>query len=155
MKVSIDEIIIKERVRTEIGDLKPLMDSLQNYGQLNPVTLSRENELIAGHRRTLAARELGWTFIEASVVDAATDADKLQLELEENVYRKDFSPDELLVGYQRLARLRRPSLPRRIGRVFSSFFRFLFPWHRKQNRKNQEPIVEARARENDPGNFGV
>ncbi len=153
MKVPISDIIIKERVRTDLGDIKPLMESLQKHGQLNPVTLSRENELIAGHRRTLAARELGWKYIEASVVDASTEVEKLQLELEENVYRKDFSPDEVLAGYQRLARLRNPSVTRRIGRALSSLFRFVFPWRRKKNR--QSPVAEAPDVGNDGTHFGV
>jgi ParB family chromosome partitioning protein len=130
MKVLIQDIIINDRVRTDIGDLKPLMESLRDHGQLNPVTLSRENELIAGHRRTLAARELGWKYIEASIVDKSTEADKLQLELEENVHRKDFSPEELLAGYRRLDRLLHPPLATRIGRAIGGFFRRLFPWGR-------------------------
>jgi len=133
MKVSVQDIVIKDRVRTEIGDLKPLMESLQNHGQLNPVTLSRENELIAGHRRTLAARELGWKYIEAHIVDKTTEAEKLQIELEENVHRKDFSPEELLAGYRRLDKLLRPSITRRLGRAIGNFFKCLFPWGRKRN----------------------
>lgn len=132
MKVPVQDIVIKERIRTDIGDLKPLMESLQNHGQLNPVTLTRENELIAGHRRTLAARELGWKYIEAHIVDSHSEAEKLQLELEENVHRKDFSPEELLAGYRRLEKLLRPSISTRIGRAIGGFFRLIFPWGRKR-----------------------
>lgn len=134
MRVAIQDIIIKDRVRTDLGDLKPLMESLQNHGQLNPITLTRENELIAGHRRTLAARELGWQTIEANVVEKSSEADKLQLELEENVHRKDFSPEELLAGYRRLEKLLRPRMTTRIGRAISSFFRALLPWGRKKKK---------------------
>lgn len=139
MKVSVQDIIIKDRVRTDIGDLKPLMESLQNHGQLNPVTLTRENELIAGHRRTLAARELGWKYIEAHIVESSTEVEKLQLELEENVHRKDFSPEELLAGYRRLDRLLRPSIGRRFGRVIGGFFRAIFPWGRKRKAAKDKP----------------
>ncbi len=132
MNVLIEDVVIKDRVRTDIGDLKPLMDSLRDHGQLNAITLSRENELIAGHRRTLAARELGWKYIEAHIVDKSTEVEKLQLELEENVHRKDFSPEELLAGYRRLDKLLHPPLTRRIGSAIGSFFRRMFPWGRKK-----------------------
>jgi ParB family chromosome partitioning protein len=141
MQVLLDDIIIKDRVRREIGDLKPLMESMRLHGQLNPVTLSRENELIAGHRRTLAARELGWKFIEAHIVDRATEIEKLQLELEENVHRKDFSPEELLAGFKRLDKLMHPSLSRRIGTAVRSFFGRLF---RKRKRYHASDNQDAR-----------
>ncbi len=141
MKVPVQDIIIKDRVRTDIGDLKPLMESLQNHGQLNPVTLTRENELIAGHRRTLAARELGWKYIEATIVDKSSAVEKLQLELEENVHRKDFSPEELLAGNRRLDKLLRPSIGRRLGRAIGGFFRKLYPWGRK--RKTKAVVAEG------------
>ncbi len=145
MKVPVQDIIIKDRVRTDIGDLKPLMESLQNHGQLNPVTLTRENELIAGHRRTLAARELGWKYIEAHVVDSSSEAEKLQLELEENVHRKDFSPEELLAGYRRLDQLLRPSIGRRIGRAIGGFFRAICPWGRKRKAAMAEKTDSNKA----------
>lgn len=142
MQVPIEEILIKERVRTDIGNLKPLMESMRLHGQLNPVTISRENELIAGHRRTLAARELGWKFIDAHVVDRPSEVEKLQMELEENVHRKDFSPEELLAGYRRLDKLLHPSLSQRISTAVRSFFGRLF---RRKPRKTlaAEPPTKA------------
>jgi len=137
MKISISEIIIKDRVRQEIGDLSSLMKSMQDHGQLNPVTITRNNELIAGHRRTLSAQELGWTYIDATIVDSSTEAEKLQLELEENVHRKDFSPEELLDGYRRLDKLLRPSATRRIANFFGNIFGKLF--RRKKRKKTQIP----------------
>lgn len=176
MKVPIQDIIIKDRVRTDIGDLKPLIESLRDHGQLNPVTLSRENELIAGHRRTLAARELGWKYIEAMIVDKSSEAEKLQLELEENVHRKDFSPEELLAGYRRLDRLLHPPLATRIGQAIGGFFRRIFPWGQRKPKTTaaasegtspaagSAPVAKgttAAARipftvpENDNANYGV
>lgn len=146
MQVMIDDIIIKDRVRREIGDLKPLMESMRLHGQLNPVTLSRENELIAGHRRTLAAKELGWKFIEVHIVDRATEKEKLQLELEENVHRKDFSPEELLAGYRRLDKLTHPSFSRRIGSALRNFFGKIF---RRRKRDNLPATVTPASQENE------
>ncbi len=144
MQVAMEDILVRERVRQDMGDIKPLMTSMQEHGQLNPITLSREHELIAGHRRVLAARELGWKSIEAYVVDRASEVDKLQLELEENVHRKDFSPEELLAGYRRLEKLQHPSLPRRIKMVVQQFFSRLF---RRRKPKPSAPASESAARE--------
>jgi ParB family chromosome partitioning protein len=143
MKVPITEISIRERVRKDIGDLSPLMESMQKHGQLNPITITRDNELIAGHRRLLSARELGWSYIDALIVDRNSELEKLQLELEENVHRKDFSPEELLEGYRRLDKLLRPGITRRIGSFFMCIFERLFFWRKRRNKQVAHTIKEA------------
>ncbi len=140
MKVPVSDITIKERVRVEIGDISSLMQSMQNHGQLNPVTITRDNELIAGHRRLLSAQELEWTYIDAAIVDSCTEAEKLQLELEENVHRKDFSPEELLAGYRRLEKLTRPPVTKRIANFFGSIFGKLF---RRKKRKTTSSTAQV------------
>ena len=55
MQIPIDSIRIPERVRQDLGNLDSLMDSLKRVGQLNPITVTPEYELIAGHRRLTAA----------------------------------------------------------------------------------------------------
>ena len=139
MQVPLEEIMICDRVRQDIGDLKPLMKSLQEHGQLNAVTLTRSYELIAGHRRVLAARELKWRSIEANVVDRSSEVEKLQLELEENVHRKDFSPEELLAGYRRLDKLLHPSVAKRVTTAVRCFFSRLFG---RKKRSEQSPDMQ-------------
>ena len=58
MRVPVSSIQIPDRVRKEIGDLKPLMESLQRIGQLNPVTITPDYQLVAGFRRLSAAVRL-------------------------------------------------------------------------------------------------
>ncbi len=138
MKVPISDIVVKERVRQDIGDLSKLMESMQKHGQLNPINITRDNELIAGHRRLLSAKELGWTYIDALIVDRDTQVEKLQLELEENVLRKDFSPEELLAGYRRLEKLLRPRFTRRVANFFGNLFGRLFG-RRKRLKQDRTP----------------
>jgi hypothetical protein len=49
------------------------------------------------------------------------------MELAENVNRKDFSPEELLAGYRKLEKLRRPTVRMRlktfVGRIFGRLFK--------------------------------
>lgn len=136
MHISVNSVVIKERVRTEVGDLASLMESMQKFGQMNPIVVTRKNELIAGHRRLLSARRLGWYTIDAVVVERDDPVDKLEMELAENVNRKDFSPEELLDGYRRLEKLRRPNVGTRVrcffGRVFGKLFR-------RKKRRKEEP----------------
>jgi ParB family chromosome partitioning protein len=126
MQVAIGDIVVGDRVRKDLGDLSSLMNSLAEHGQLSPIVITRQNELVAGHRRLTSARRLGWYTIDAVIVDRVSEIQKLEMELEENVLRKDFSPEELLAGYGRLERLRRPTVARRVGSFFAGIWRRLF-----------------------------
>ena len=122
MLVKIEDIKIKKRVRQNLGDMDALKESLRMYGLLNPITLNDNNELIAGERRLQAAKALGWTNINAVVLSNITPAEQLELELEENNQRKEFTKEELLEGYRRLERLRNPSIFMRIFAALQRFF---------------------------------
>ena len=151
MKVPITDIVVKERVRKEIGDIAPLMDSMQKHGQLNPISITRDNEIIAGHRRLLSATELNWSYIDALIINHDSEIEKLQLELEENVHRKDFAPEELLAGYRRLEKLLRPSFPRRIANFFATLFTTIFRRkHRKQKSQTPRPMLGTTADISEP-----
>lgn len=102
MLVNIDDIKIKKRVRKDLGDLDALKNSLRTYGLLNPITITRDYELIAGERRLQAAKALGWTNINAVVMDNMNAVEQLEMEIEENNQRKEFTSEELLEGYKRL-----------------------------------------------------
>ena len=91
MLVNISEIKVKKRVRKDLGDLDALKESLRRYGLLNPITIDNKNRLIAGERRLEAAKLLGWTNINAVVVNNISAITKLELELEENNKRKEFT----------------------------------------------------------------
>ena len=115
MQIPVDSITVPERVRKDPGNLDSLMESLKRVGQLNPILVTPTYELIAGYRRLTAAQELGWQSVEVVVVQAADEVRRLEMELEENVYRKDFTPEEILEGYKKLEKLRHPSVGRRLA----------------------------------------
>ena len=117
---------VKKRVRKDLGDLDALKESLRRYGLLNPITIDNKNRLIAGERRLEAAKLLGWTNINAVVVNNISAITKLELELEENNQRKEFTDAELLEGYKRLERLRNPSIFRKILNAIVRFFEWIF-----------------------------
>lgn len=91
MKVPIWEIQIKEGRRsldaTHVGELAK---SIRELGLLNPVTIDRENNLIAGLHRMEAAKALGWTEIECTVSSLGGLQAELA-EIDENIVRSDLS----------------------------------------------------------------
>ena len=161
MQVMISSIKVPDRVRKDLGNLDPLMQSLGRCGQLNPITVSRDLELIAGHRRLSAAQRLGWKMIDATVVDGLTEERRLEMELEENIYRKDFTPDELLEGVKRLDAVRHPKLGVRISRAIKSFVGKLAFWKRGRHSVSSgaaEPPprrLPAPAADDETESFGV
>ncbi len=123
--VDINKIKVKKRVRKDLGDLHSLKDSLRTYGLMNPITVNSKYELIAGERRLEAAKALGWPMIDVIVISQDIDpVKKLEMEIEENNQRKEFSDEELMEGYKRLNRLRNPN-------IFVRFWRFLVELFRR------------------------
>ncbi|MBQ1949741.1 MAG: ParB N-terminal domain-containing protein [Treponema sp.] len=125
MLVNIKDIKIKKRVRKDLGNLEDLKNSLRTYGLLNPITLNSKYELIAGERRLQAAAQLGWTNINAVILSNVSEIDELEMELEENNQRKEFSKEELLEGYRRLEKLRNPSLFRKFVMMLKKLIDFI------------------------------
>ncbi len=126
MQLPVDEIIVRKRIRRDLGDLSSLKGSMKRHGLMNPIVINRANELIAGHRRLEAARELGWHAVTVRVVDQADAADILEMEIEENTHRKPLSTDELGDAYKRLDYLRNPGRIRRFLEWIKGLFRRLF-----------------------------
>lgn len=123
MIIKIEDIKVKKRVRKDLGDIDSLKESIRLYGLLNPITINSDHELVAGERRLEACKALGMERINAVVLDANVDKIKqLEIELEENNQRKEFSDEELLEGYERLERLRNPPLILRILKAIAKFF---------------------------------
>jgi ParB family chromosome partitioning protein len=126
MQVPIEDIIVKKRIRKDQGDIAALADSLKRYGQISPVVINRKNILIAGGRRLEAARSLGWRTINAVIVETASPLSRLELEVEENIQRRDFSPAEEEEALKNLNRLRNPGFFRRMWNAIVRFFKRLF-----------------------------
>ena len=85
MLVQVKDVIVKKRIRKELQDIQALKESMSRYGLMNPITINSNNELIAGHRRLEAAKELGWNSISAVVIDPKNEILELEMELEENI----------------------------------------------------------------------
>ncbi len=113
-KMAVDDIVLNYRARKNLGDIASLMDSMQKHGLLNPITVTRNGELIAGHRRLESARRLGWQFIDVVIIEETNEIEKLEVEIEENVRRKPLTPDELADAYRRLDKMKHPGFFRKL-----------------------------------------
>lgn len=125
MTISPDSVVIKKRIRKDLGDIDGLMESMRRHGQFHPIIITRRYELIAGYRRLQAARRLGWTGIQAVIVDRESEDMKLEIEIEENIQRQNLSADEIAAAMERLHRLRNPGPLRRIWNVLLRLLRLL------------------------------
>ena len=113
MKVPINEIHVRERLRSQIGDIESLKVSIQRVGLLNPILINDSKELISGNRRLEACRQLGWTEIEVTLMDTGKDRVKeLDLEYHENLGRLNLVNDEVRTYDQRRDSLIHPPVRR-------------------------------------------
>lgn len=85
-KLPLAQIEIGSRYHKDLGDLRPLAESIQAVGLLHPVVVSQDHRLLAGQRRLAACRLLGWGEVPVTVVDLIEAA---RGEAHENLARKD------------------------------------------------------------------
>jgi ParB family chromosome partitioning protein len=88
--------------------VEELMESIRVHGLLQPLVVRRTGrrfELIAGHRRLEALRQLGWKTVPA-VVRGADQDDAPVLRLVENLQRRDLRPAEEAAALEALIRTR-------------------------------------------------
>ena len=126
MQVLVDDIIARRRIRKDLGDIDALAESLKHYGQISPIVISNRNVLIAGGRRLEAAKRLGWRTINAVIMENPTEITRLELEIEENMQRRDFTIEETADATKRLYHLQHPGFFRRIWNAIVRFFKWLF-----------------------------
>ena len=139
MKIPINQILVdrEHRIRTDSGDLTALQNSIAKVGLLNPVVVDEKFKLVAGWRRLSACRNLKWKEVEVRVVELSRDPLlELEAEVDENLYRKDFTGDEIIRIAQRrreLEKMLRGSIFRRIWRRIKNLFR-----RRKKIKKTED-----------------
>jgi ParB family chromosome partitioning protein len=97
MKIAIDKIQVKERIRKEILDIDKLAADITENGLLNAITVmavGEEYQLLAGLRRLKAAQLLDWTEIDAHEVTPIDAEAALRIEISENEQRMEFNYSE-------------------------------------------------------------
>ena len=107
-KIAIEEIVANSsqpRKNFSHGDLEDLVLSIKKHGILQPLIVTENPdggyELIAGERRLRASQIAGLAEVPI-IIRSATEQEKLELALIENIQRQDLNPIEEAVAYARL-----------------------------------------------------
>ncbi len=114
------------RTRVDEEKLSELSASIKEKGIIQPVVVrpvGEEFELVAGERRFLAAKKLGWEKIPAIITGKLSKEEMLELSLIENLQREDLNPIDTATGYKRLleeCHLSQQQLAQKIGKERSS-----------------------------------
>ncbi len=95
------------REKIDESDLQELAESIREHGILQPLILTYDSTtdiytLIAGERRLRASRMAGLDMVPA-LIRQATDQERLELALIENVQRADLTPLETAEAYRQLS----------------------------------------------------
>lgn len=115
MLIDISKIKVAERIRKDFGNIKELADDIKENGLINPPVVTPDFELIAGERRLRAMKHLGYKQIEVRIMKVNDYEHMLNLEINENENRKDFTKLERLEYARRLERIERLKAKERMG----------------------------------------
>jgi ParB family chromosome partitioning protein len=112
--------------RKELGDLEGLKASIKEHGIIEPLIVSPNGfdtyKLIAGERRFSAAKEVGLQTVPA-IVRTVEEHKRLELQIVENLHRKDLNAIEEAGSYKRLMiefNLTQEEVGKRIGKSVAS-----------------------------------
>ncbi|MBL8798910.1 MAG: ParB N-terminal domain-containing protein [Planctomycetia bacterium] len=75
--------------------LSDLAQDLKERGQITPLEILADGTIVCGHQRVRAARQLGWTDIEAIVLRELGDQEVLVIEerlIADNLHRRELDP---------------------------------------------------------------
>jgi len=112
--LALDEIVVGERIRRDMGDVAALAASIAEQGLLNPLTVDGDYRLLAGGRRLAALRTLNVERVSVRVAVSANDAlTAARIERDENTCRKDFTPEEAVRAGLLVEELERPKAEER------------------------------------------
>jgi ParB family chromosome partitioning protein len=111
-----------DQPRKDVGDIEDLKVSIAEHGIIQPCIVSplspERYQLIAGERRYTAAKAIGKETIPC-IVRTIAEHKKLEIQLIENLHRKELSPVEEAMTFKRLIdefRLSQRQLADRLGK---------------------------------------
>lgn len=112
---AIDSIVVGTRHRKDPGDLQPLMESIEQLGLLQPVTITPEGVLVCGWRRLEAVRQLGYRSMKVWVRSGISDKlEALLAQQDDNELHKPLNELEKASLYRELKALRAEEAARRM-----------------------------------------
>lgn len=155
--VRLDTLTIAENVRTSSGldaaSIKELSESIKTHGQLQPIIVAKTEEgamhVIAGQRRTLAARLAGLDSILAIVVEGKDGAELKAKQIVENIQRENLNLADTCRGVRdMLAMLGKPAeVQRQLNKSSAWVSKHLAPTGPGFNQQVRDLIVDGQCQD--------
>ena len=99
----VDSISVGVRHRQDLGDLVPLIASIERLGLLQPITIAPDGTLLCGRRRLEAIQQLNWQTVKVWVRSGISDElNSLLAQQDENLLHKPLSVIEAATLYREL-----------------------------------------------------
>lgn len=105
--VPIEKIQIGQRQRKSVGELDDLIESIKRVGLIHPIVVDSDLNLLAGERRLTACKMLGWNEVPIRQFNELGETERKEIELEENIRRKNLDWQEEVKAKLELDKLKR------------------------------------------------
>ncbi len=120
-ELDIAEIVVKNRLRSDLGEMGTLTNSIRKHGLLCPLVVDKNNVLIAGLRRIEACRQAGLSRVPVFKVNTGyKEIEALDIQSDENICRQPLTQDELERQIQLKKKAMRGGPSKVLGNFFSS-----------------------------------
>lgn len=96
--IPFEQIKVRERFREDLGNIEELAVSIREKGLIQPISVNADFVLLAGGRRYTACKALGLDRIPVVIREGNDEVDAREVELMENIHRKE-------MGWQEKAKL--------------------------------------------------
>lgn len=104
--IPLKDIKVGERFRKTFDGIEELAQSIREVGLISPLIIDENCALIAGERRLKACQMNALIEVEVRYIKDLTDIEKKEIELEENLHRKDFTWQEEVTAKAKLHNLK-------------------------------------------------
>jgi len=92
--VPFEQIVVGERFRQDLGNIEELAESIKEKGLIQPLSVNADYTLLAGGRRYKACAAIGLEKIPVVVREGNDEVDAREVELVENIHRKEMTWQE-------------------------------------------------------------
>lgn len=93
-EIPLADINVGERFRKDYGNIAELAETIRDKGLLQPLTVDQDLNLLTGGRRYQALALLETELVPVLIRNTSSDVDAREVELIENVFRKDLTWQE-------------------------------------------------------------
>jgi len=109
--VPVEKIKVGKRFRKDFSHVQALAESIRTHGILHPLVVTEDYVLVSGECRLRAAKEIGLKTVPCVLKSSLSEIEAREIELEENVRRKQLHWTEEVALLESLYSLRKEKDP--------------------------------------------